>query len=204
MVKYMISLGFIIFSSNLAGAACLDVTGYSPTCGPASSYEITINEVAFCKSELCPSPVIVTSVSKEFDIADSAAGSAVGSYADLDNVDAGVYTHIRTKISPSITYSAPEIVGVCADQTNTTRALSDITGLASMLTTSPNDTNFGLTYDGTNLIHIYELSAPLAISKAASLPQVQIDFATSEGYLCLDSSNMYPGAPNVSIKVINN
>lgn len=200
MLRYFIALGAFFASASVAQAECITVSGAS--CGPASSYEITIDKVEFCKSAACSSPVVVASTSTEFDIADASAGGAVGNYADLDDVAAGVYTHIRTTIDGTITYAAAATGSCSAVPAGTSTAVTGITGLGAALAASAN-TDFNLSLSSPNLIHTYELSTPLTISKAASLPQVQIDFATADGHLCIGSAS-YPGVPFVDITVINN
>lgn len=204
MFKVYLMIAAILVSATSARAACLDLG--TATCEPATSYEITIDKVEFCKSASCASPFVVSSSSEDFDISSASAGGAVGNYADLDAVPAGVYTHIRTTIDGQITFSGPAVTtggNNCSAQTNasTLVATAAINGALSL---SANDA-FNLSVDVANqkLIHDYELSNPIAISKSGSLPQVQIDFSTSDGHLC-DGTTSYPGVPFVDIKVINN
>ena len=196
--KYLVAIA-LIFPAAQASAECVTITGAA--CGPATSYEITVEQVEFCQSAACTSPYVVASSSAEFDIASSAAGGAVGNYADLDEVPAGVYTHVRTTIDGSITYSAPATTS-CSAQTNQTLDVTTITGIGTALGDSANAA-FNLSVSGTDLIHEYELSRPLAISKSGSLPQVQIDFSTADGHLYIGSTS-YPGVPFVEIQIVDN
>jgi len=204
MFKVFLMIAALLFSATSAKADCLNLG--TATCEPATSYEITIDKVEFCKSVSCSSPYVVSSSSEDFDISSASAGGAVGNYADLDAVPAGVYTHIRTTIEVQITFSGPAVTtggNNCSAKTNentpvATAAISGALGL------SANDA-FNLSVDIANqkLIHKFELSDPIAISKSGSLPQVQIDFSTSHGHLC-NGTTSYPGVPFVNIKVIKN
>ena len=183
-----------------AQAECVNLG--SNTCGAATSYEITIEKVEFCKSSSCANAVVVASSSSEFDIAASSAGAAVGNYADLDGVAAGVYTHVRTTIDGSISYGAPATGACSAVSAGTSQDVTTITGISTALQSSANS-DFNLSVSGSDLIHLYELNRALTISKAGSLPQVQIDFSTADGHICLGGVS-YPGVPYVSIKVFDN
>ena len=197
MVRYFLTLGVFLLAPTFAQATCLD----GAACSAATSYEITINQVEFCKSSACTDTVIVASSSTAFDIADAAVGAAVGNYADLDDVAAGVYTHVKTTIDGEISVLAPA-AGACAARTSAAAQDVAITAIQTALNL-PANSALGLEVSGGNLIHTYELSTPLTISKAGSLPQVQIDFSTANGHLCF-SSTSYPGVPSVSIRVFEN
>ena len=197
MLRYFIALGVFFFSASIAQATCLS----GATCSAATSYEITINQVEFCKSSACTDSVIVASTAEAFNIADSAAGAAVGNYADLDDVAAGVYTHVKTTIDGDISFLAPA-AGSCAART-LTAAVNAATADVQTALALPANASFGLSVVGSDLVHTYELTRPLTISKAGSLPQVQIDFSTSAGHQCV-SSVSYPGIPSVTIRVFDN
>ena len=197
MLRKLSIIAAIIAPFYTAQAECINLG--SNTCVAATSYEITIDKVEFCRSSACSAPFVVSSSSEDFDISDAAAGGAVGNYADLDNVPAGVYTHVQTTIDGTITYSAPA-TGSCSAQTNTSYDVTTITSIGTALAANP---SFNLTLAGSELEHLYELSSPLIITKAGSLPQVQIDFSTADGHIC-DGSTSYPGVPYVDIQVFNN
>jgi hypothetical protein len=199
MLKRIFAIIAMTLPFSGASAECINLG--SATCTNATSYEITIEQVEFCKSSACTSPYVVASSSEDFDISSATAGGAVGNYADLDDVPAGIYTHVRTTIDGVVTYSAPA-TGSCSAQTNTSMNVTSITGISAALSNSLND-HFNLSVSGSDLVHIYELNAPLAISKAGALPQVQIDFSTADGHLCNGSTSL-PGVPYVEIKVFNN
>ena len=198
MFRKFFFIASIILVSHSVNAECINLG--SNTCVAATSYEIEIEKVEFCKSSACASPYVVSSTSADFDISSATAGGAVGNYANLDSVPAGVYTHVRTTIDGTIVYSAPA-TGSCSQQTNTSHDVTTIPNIAVALGANP---DFNLSLGGSSdLLHLYELSRPLIITKAGSLPQVQIDFSTADGHIC-DGTTSYPGVPYVNIQVFNN
>lgn len=198
MFRKFFFIAVIILVPYSVNAECINLG--SNTCVAATSYEIEIEKVEFCKSSACASPYVVSSTSADFDISSATAGGAVGNYANLDSVPAGVYTHVRTTIDGTIVYSAPA-TGSCSQQTNTSHDVTTIPNIAVALGSNP---DFNLSLGGSSdLLHLYELSRPLIITKAGSLPQVQIDFSTADGHIC-DGTTSYPGVPYVDIQVFNN
>ena len=197
MLKYVIALGAFFVSASIAQAACLD----GAACSAATTYEITINKVEFCKSSDCTNAVTVSSTAADFDIAASSVGAAVGNYANLDEVAAGVYTHIRTTIDGDIVFIAPG-AGTCAAHSSTLPVTVATPAIGTALDL-PANSDLGLDVVGSELIHLHELSTPLTITKAGSLPQVQIDFSTADGHLCYSGAS-FPGVPSVSIRVFEN
>ena len=198
MSRKFFFIAAIILVPYSVNAECINLG--SNTCVAATSYEIEIEKVEFCKSSACASPYVVSSTSADFDISSATAGGAVGNYANLDSVPAGVYTHVRTTIDGTIVYSAPA-TGSCSQQTNTSHDVTTIPNIALALGANP---DFNLSLGGSSdLLHLYELSRPLIITKAGSLPQVQIDFSTADGHIC-DGTTSYPGVPYVNIQVFNN
>jgi len=116
------------------------------------------------------------------------------------------YKHRRSSVGleamgKTFTVLAPA-AGACAARTLATAQDVAITAIQTALAL-PANSALGLAVSGGNLIHTYELSTPLTISKAGSLPQVQIDFSTANGHQCV-SSVSYPGVPSVSIRVFEN
>ena len=201
MLKKLLIVSLLSMSASFAHAKCFNGTA-AHVCGPASEYSITIDQVELCKSSGCTDSVIVSSTSASFDIAASTAGGAVGNYADLDDVAAGIYTHVKTTIAPSITYAAPLIAGECAAVPSTTVPIT--TSILSVSDLSSNS-DFNLTWESGDLVHKIELDQPVVISKAGSLPQVQIDFSTAHAHYCVTGPNVSsPGAPYVTIKVLPN
>ena len=201
MLKKLLIVSLLSMSASFAHAKCFNGTA-AHVCGPASEYSITIDQVELCKSASCGASVIVSSTSASFNIAASTAGGAVGNYADLDDVAAGIYTHVKTTIAPSITYAAPAISGECSAVTSTTVPIT--TSILSVSDLSSN-TDFNLSWESGDLVHTLELDQPVVISKAGSLPQVQIDFSTAHAHYCLTATDSsFPGAPYVTIKVLPN
>ena len=203
MVKHIILALVVMFFAHAAKAECVYFDG-TERCGPATTYEITVEKVEFCKSQTCSSSVVVASATTAFNIASAAAGAAVGNYADLDGVEAGIYTHIKTTLSPSIRVQGSAIAGTsCSTMPNpVTASVASITGIANTLQLTQND-DFNLGLVSGKLVHQMKLDAPIAISKSGSLPQVQIDFSTADAHLCY-GGNSLPGVPFVSVKVFNN
>lgn len=199
--------GLFSVLASAAWSACFQDDSYATTCHPATQYEIQIQQVEFCKSSACSDPFLVASTSQTFDISSVGVGAAVGNYANLDNVPAGIYTHVRSTISPSITFSAAAAGNCASGRTGYTEIYNPTTSAPdSELATN---SGFGITWnsDDTAFEHLHELTTAVAISKAGSLPQIQIDFATQEAALCLGPAglgNMYPGIPEINIKVLAN
>ena len=201
MLKKLLIVSLLSMSASFAHAKCFNGTA-AHVCGPASEYSITIDQVELCKSSSCSDSVIVSSTSASFDIAASTAGGAVGNYADLDDVAAGIYTHVKTTIAPSITYAAPAIAGECGAVSSTTVPIT--TSILSVSDLSSNS-DFNLSWESGDLVHRMELDQPVVISKAGSLPQVQIDFSTAHAHYCVTGPDVSsPGAPYVTIKVLPN
>ena len=201
MLKKLLIVSLLSMSASFAHAKCFNGTA-AHVCGPASEYSITIDQVELCKSASCSASVIVSSTSASFDIAASSAGGAVGNYAGLDDVAAGIYTHVKTTIAPSITYAAPAISGEFSAVPSTTVPIT--TSILSVSDLSSN-TDFNLSWESGDLVHTLELDQPVVISKAGSLPQVQIDFSTAHAHYCLTATDSsFPGAPYVTIKVLPN
>ena len=201
MLKKILLAGAFSLLSSGAMAACFVQT--ATTCHPASKYEVEIQKVELCKTSGCSDPVTVASSVQSFDIAAAGVGAAVGEYADLDDVPAGVYTHVRTTIDNELTYSAAAVTGCTTAVTNSSHTYTSSVSFDATL--NNNVGTFGITWNTGNTAfeHTHELSTPLAISKAGSLPQVQVDFATQEAALCVGGT-FYPGIPEITITVIDN
>ena len=197
MMKKLLLTSLFCVMTSAANAACFLP---SPSvCGPATKYQVTIDAVELCKSSACTSPVTVASTSSAFNIASAAAGAAVGAYADLDTVPAGVYTHVRSTISKTIVYSAAAISG-CGAQTNDPHTFT--TSEASSAALAAIDMEW--TSGNAAFYHKYALATPLAISKAGSLPQIQVDFSTKDAFLCASGTTPMPGPPLVTVTVLPN
>ena len=113
---------------------------------------------------------------------------------------------MRTTISPQITFEAPatdNCAAVTSSYVNSTYTYT--TSTAPQLALDSNNTNLEWNSGNTALLHVLELDNPIVISKAASLPQVQIDFSTAYSHYCLVSTTTsYPGPPFVSVQVLGN
>lgn len=206
MIKKLFLASAICFISSQAWSACFTDNDFATSCSPATEYLVKLQKVELCKDENCNSSVTVASSSASFDISSVTAGAAVGSYADLDDVPAGIYTHVRTTISPEITFSAVA-EGNCTSGRDSFTEVYDNTEVTA--TELSNNSGFGISWNSANdaFIHLYKLPVAVAISKSGSLPQIQVDFATQEAALCIGpsgSANMYPGIPDISIRVFNN
>ncbi|MBL6847347.1 hypothetical protein N9Z35_01785 [Alphaproteobacteria bacterium] len=201
MMKYLITVIFI-FLTNYANAGCYSVTGQTTVCGPATQYEVSVSKVELCTESTCGTAVTVADTAAVFDIAAASAGAAVGSYADLNGVTPGTYTHIRSTVSSTIKYTAVAKSPCSAVSANTSFTLTRAKGVvngdlsAENLAWAVNDVSF---------YHTVALSAPLLISSTAPLPQIKIDFSTLNAHLCISgSSASYPGPPVMTVTVNNN
>ena len=197
---------FLSLASSTAFAACFQDDTYTTTCHPATSYELTIQKVELCKDSSCSDTVTVASSTQSFDIGSVGAGAAVGNYADLDTVPAGVYSHVRTTISPNIDLVAPA-AGLCPALTSSFSYTNSAGSVPQAELTANAD--FPIEWNGSVLEHTYELSRNVVISKSASLPQIQVDFSTSTAALCLDipspgSPIFVAGVPDISIRIFDN
>ena len=203
--KFFIAGAFCLISSS-AWAACFVDGALTTTCHPATKYEVEIQKVELCSAASCANAVVVASSTASFDIGSVGVGAAVGNYANLDGVPAGVYTHVRTTISPSITFTTAAAGNCPSGRNNFTEAYDNTEVTAAELSSN---SEFGVSWNtgATAFEHLYELSTAVAISKAGSLPQIQVDFATTQAALCLGPPGlgvMYPGVPDIDIKIFNN
>ena len=211
MLKRVFLAGAFCLISSTSWAACFQDGTFTTSCHPATQYEVEIQKVELCKSATCTNAVTVASSTASFDIGSVGAGAAVGNYANLDSVPAGVYTHVRTTISPTITFTASASTatpaGNCTSGRTNFAETYDTTEVTSAELTS--NSSFGISWNSGNTAfeHLYELTTAVAISKSGSLPQIQVDFATQQAALCIGpagSANMYPGIPDIDIRVFNN
>lgn len=76
------------------------------TPGNATQYEVTIKKVELCTSSdgqgSCGGAFTIASGNKSFDIASAAAGSQVGSYAQLTTLPFATYSYVRVTVDPAI------------------------------------------------------------------------------------------------------
>ncbi len=208
MLKRLVIIGLFGLLSSSAFAACFQDATLTSTCVPATKYEIEIRKVELCTSASCSNPIVIAETVSTFDIASVNAGAAVGAYADLDDVAAGIYTHVRTTLSPTISFSADadtSLPGNCANgASNSSTTYNTTTVTAAELSAN---SGFGISWNSGNFEHLYALTNSIAISKAGALPQIQVDFATQDAALCLSSGGtgqLYPGIPEIDIKIFEN
>lgn len=201
--------------SKVSYGACFSVTGVTGTaCGAATQYEVSVQAMELCtgsSSGSCTGAATVASTAASFDIASATAGAAVGSYADLNTVTAGDYTHLRTTLSPTIVFSASATSGCSAVSTDTSVTLTaNVTGAAGGSVVAGDLSAEDLYWsDGssTSLYHVVALSDTLAISPTKPLPQIAVDFSTANAHLCVNTSGStylsYPGPPVMTVTVTN-
>lgn len=183
-------------------------------CGPATKYEVSVTSVSLCAEATCASPVAIGTGEKVFDIASAAVGSAVGSYANMDNVISGTYTHVQTIVSGTFKISGGAIASgttSCGAQSEASlsvpnaapfggTSLDVLMGLAGITWADP--------ASKTQLKIITALAAPLTVSKTSAAPSVSIEFGTSKGLMCVEggvlSDQSFPAPPDVIISVSAN
>jgi hypothetical protein len=206
MKKLRVLLPFFIFTSSAYAACPLSIPGAE--CGPATRYDVSVASVALCTEATCASPVTVGSGARVFDIASAAVGSAVGSYANMDNLSAGSYTHVQTTVSRTFTVTGAAIIaaGVGANcPAQTAQALSvpnnNPGGLDALMAAA------GITWADppakTQLKIITALGSPLTLSKTSLAPSVSVKFGTQKGLMCIGVDS-FPSPPDVNVSVAVN
>lgn len=211
MLRRLVITGLFGLLSSSAFAACFQDgdSNITSTCVPATKYEVQIRKVELCTSAACSNPVVVAETVSTFDIASVSAGAAVGAYADLDDVAAGIYTHVRTTLSPTISFSTDadsSLPGNCASGTSDNSTTYNTTTVTVAELSANSDFGISWNSDG-NFEHLYPLTNSIAISKAGALPQIQVDFATQDAGLCLSgygAANLFPGIPEIDIRIFEN
>jgi hypothetical protein len=191
MKKIFIAL--LLSYSSTSFAVCV-----SGTCGPATRYDVNVQEVALCQEATCtsPAPYIVGSGVRTFDIASAAVGAAVGSYANFDAVPPATYTHVRLLFSRTFVMTGAA-VAPCAAQT--AASLSIPNGV-------PIDPFAGGAIPGmswndaakTQVKWIKQLTAPMVIAQGGQPPTIAIKFGTQGSLMCAADGNPYPAPPDLS------
>lgn len=195
MTRNLLALGLLALFSGAAGAVCPGL-GVGATCSAATRYDVNVQEVALCQDSACASSSVVGSGAKTFDIASAAVGTAIGSYAKVDALPVGVYSHIRVVISRTFTISGAGCTGPSGlSQSVPNGAPVDAITVANLSGISWNDPAVK-----TQIKIIQPLPTALAISKAGSRPAVTVKFATQDGILCAGGAP-YPGIPDVTLAV---
>lgn len=190
MKKIFIAL--LLSYSGTSLAVCV-----SGTCGPATRYDVNVQEVALCQEATCttPAPYIVGSGVRTFDIASAAVGAAVGTYANFDAVPAGTYTHVRLIFSRTFTITAAA-VAPCAAQTAAPLSIPNGAPIDALAGGIP-----GMSWNDaakTQVKWIQQLTAPLVISQGGTPPTVAVKFGTQSAMMCAADGNPYPAPPDVS------
>lgn len=187
-----------VFGICFAGTVSAACPG-GATCGAATKYDVRLLEAALCQDAACATGYVVGSASKSFDIASATVGSALGSYAKLDSLPAGVFTYIKVVIDR--TFGITGTAAGCAAQTASSPISVPngipIDGLNGMPGMSWNDP---ATKAQIKIIQV--LPTPLVISKAGSRPTITVKFDTQEGLMCVGGAP-YPKAPSATITVEN-
>lgn len=170
-------------------------------CGPATRYDVNVQEVALCSDATCTSNYIVGSGARTFDIASATVGSAIGSYAKVDAVPVGVYTHVRVVVSRTFTISGPLIAGGGGCGVQNGVALSIPNNNPGGLDAALNGVGI-FWHDGakSQIRMTQALPAPIAIARAGTRPAVLVKFNTQEGLMCLGATP-YPAPPDVTLSM---
>lgn len=193
-MKRLLLVAILALAAQSAGAACF--TG--AVCGPATRYEVTVRSVALCADASCSNPVTIGSSAQAFDIASAAVGSAIGSYANMDNVVAGTYSHLQTVISSTFTI-AGGAVGACPALPATSLSIPNNNALLDTAMSA-----LGVTWADaptkTQLKIVQQLPSPLSISRAATLPAIAVKFGTANSLMCLSGVPL-PAPPDVSLSL---
>lgn len=182
---------------HAAWAGCLNAP-YS--CGPATRYDVNVIEVALCSDAACSSRFVVGSGAKTFDVASGTAGSAIGSYAKVDAVPNGVYTHVRLVLHRTFVISGPATGGGCAAPANAA-AIS----VANDGSWDANLTAIGITWNDppakTQMAMIGTLPTPVVVTKGGNRPSVMVKFDTQQGLMCNGAGTYLPGLPTTTLTV---
>jgi len=200
----------LTYSSATWAAACATNPGADGTCGPATSYKITLVEAALCQDANCTSNYVVGSGTTTFDIASVTVGASIGSYANFDSVPPGTYTHMRAIISRTITMTAAAVVatnGTCPAQNAAPLSVyngSEGYGDAITVAAIP-----GVTWNDpakTQIKAITTLTTPLVIPQAGRRPSISIAFGTTSALLCANIGGpavlLVPQPPEIAVSVV--
>lgn len=197
MKKTFLGIALFVAVAQGAWAGCLNAPY---TCGPATRYDVNVMEVALCSDAACSSRYVVGSGTKTFDVASGTAGSAVGSYAKVDAVPNGVYTHVRLVLHRTFVISGPATGSGCAAPAN---AMS-----ISVKNDGSWDANLaaiGITWNDppakTQMAMIGTLPTPMVVTKGAKRPSVMVKFDTQQGLMCDGAGTYIPGLPTTTLTV---
>ena len=196
MKKVLLSVALFV-AAPVVWAACLNAPF---SCGPATRYDVNVMEVAVCSDAACANRYVVGSGARTFDIASGTAGSAIGSYAKVDAVPNGVYTHVRLVLHRTFVISGLATGGGCAAPANAASISvnNDGTWDASLLA-------IGITWNDppakTQMAMIGTLPTPMVVTKGAKRPSVIVKFDTQQGLMCDGAGTYLPGLPTTTLTV---
>ena len=181
---------FLVRLAAGEGAGNLDLARAQPVDGRA----------AVCSDAACANRYVVGSGARTFDIASGTAGSAIGSYAKVDAVPNGVYTHVRLVLHRTFVISGLATGGGCAAPANAASISvnNDGTWDASLLA-------IGITWNDppakTQMAMIGTLPTPMVVTKGAKRPSVIVKFDTQQGLMCDGAGTYLPGLPTTTLTV---
>lgn len=174
----------------------------------ATSYEVEVSEAKLCTDSLCGGGFVVGSGSQEFDIAGVAAGAEVGSYASINNLPAGTYTHIRVLVSRDITISGTcTVSGTATTVDEQTESIPNDGGTTDpFVGKTAADGMYWFNAGKTIIAIIQPLPAPLTVSDTLTTPTVTVKFNTSSALFCVDTGPggilLFPAEPDVEVSVL--
>lgn len=135
---------YCAFGLTLAAVAFWPSWSFAQTTGPATRYDVQVQQVELCTGNGggngCDNPFVVGTGNKTFDIASASVGAQVGSYASTAGIPVGVtYSHVRVTLSRTFT-----IVG-------TVTGVTGVGGTGNCRTGGTDATGFTATTGGTGL-----------------------------------------------------
>lgn len=215
MKKILIAL-LLSYSGATWAGVCATNPSITGTCGPTTSYTITLLEVALCRDAACTSEYVVGSGAKTFDIASVAVGASVGSYASFDTIPPGTYTHMRSVVSRTFGIVAPAITDTLGGTGRTCPAqngsLSLPNGVPAGDPANPDALAAagiaGLTWKDAathNQIQLINaLTSPITITQGGKPPTVSIKFGTTSALACytgFGATKPIVQAPEMSVTI---
>jgi hypothetical protein len=195
---------FFVFIPSQAMAVCLTISGATTDCAAANEYNVSVQKVELCSDSSCTTSVTLGDTTQTFDIASASAGAAVGNYADLTGLTSGTYTHLRSTVSSTISFTGVATTSCSAvTSTQSTQLTTSHTSAATLALSANSALNLSWATANSTYYHLVALSKALVISPTTPLPQIQIDFSTTNGHLCVGGTS-YPGVPMMTVTVIDN
>lgn len=194
------------------------------TCGPATVYEVTVQQIELCTGTSgtdCLGSAVIGSGTLSVDIASAAAGAQVATYGTVENLQVGsTYTHVRVTVATSFNISgttpdpgAGDVcvtnggtgtitspLGVAAGPGTATTSTLAVPTVAAVGASSDLYTSQGMVHNGSTLTMVAALPTPLVV--ATSMPSVDIAFDTSEGLGSVAAGGnclLFPAPPTISV-----